>query len=133
MLGFETYIDLKPKRGQCRQCENHPTTTQLLDWYEPRSPHTKAFDHYLMKQLVGSTVSDVSLKEKVTYEAVLGAIKRQLPTEINWNGIENLGTIGIDEVAAKKGHGHYRAIISARQPDGNVMILAVLENRKKSG
>jgi len=33
-----------------------------LDWYETKSPHTKAYDRYLMLQLVNSTVEDVSRK-----------------------------------------------------------------------
>jgi hypothetical protein len=84
-----------------------------------------------MKQLIGSCVSDVSLKEKVGYDAILGALKRQVDGEVKWDEIENLHTIGIDEVAAKKGHKSYRAILTARQDDGTVTILAVLADRKK--
>jgi len=131
LLGLQTIIEIRPKRGQCATCTNHPTTTQVLEWYEPRAPHTKAFDQYLMKQLIGSTVADVSLKENVGYDAVLGSMRRQIATEINWDEIDNLGTIGIDEVSQKKGHKGYRAVISARQNDGTVLILAVLGSRKK--
>jgi hypothetical protein len=84
-----------------------------------------------MKLLIGSTVADVSLKENIGYDAVVGALQRQVTSEVNWDEIENLGTIGIDEVAYKKGHGNYRAVITARQDDGNVIILAVLKDRKK--
>ncbi len=84
-----------------------------------------------MKQLIGSTVADVSLKEKVGYDAVLGALQRQVSREVKWDEVKNIGTIGIDEVATKKGHKQYRAIITARQDDGTVRILAVLPDRKK--
>ena len=84
-----------------------------------------------MKQLIGSSVADVSLKEKVTYDAVLGAMKRQIATEVNWSEIHNLGTVGIDEAALKKGRKGYRAILSARQDDGTTLVLAVLDSRKK--
>jgi transposase len=110
---------------------HNPTTTQTLNWYEQRSPHTKAYDRYLMKQLIGSTVADVSLKEKVGYDAVLGALQRQVASEVNWAEVQNVGTIGIDEVAHKKGRKSYRAVITARQDDGTVLILAVLNDRKK--
>ena len=83
ILGQETYIVIRPRRGQCTNCTHNPTTTQELEWYEQRSPHTKAYDQYLMKQLIGSTVADVSLKEKVGYDAVLGALKRQVSAEVN--------------------------------------------------
>jgi transposase len=131
ILGQETYIIIRPRRAQCATCEHNPTTTQTLKWYEQRSPHTKAYDQYLMKQLIGSTVADVSLKENLGYDAVLGALERQVNDEINWDKVENLNTIGIDEVAQKKGHKGYRAIVTARQDDGTVLILAVLKDRKK--
>jgi len=131
ILGQETYIVIRPRRAQCATCLHQPTTTQKLNWYEQRSPHTKAYDQYLMKQLIGSCVKDVSLKEKVGYDAVLGALQRQVESDVNWDEIQNLGTIGIDEVAHKKGRKNYRAVISARQDDGTVIVLAVLNNRKK--
>lgn len=131
ILGQETYIALRPRRAQCPTCQHQPTTTQQLSWYEQRSPHTKAYDRYLMKQLIGSTVADVSLKENLGYDAVLGALERQVANEVNWDEVQNLGTVGIDEVAHKKGRKSYRAVVTARQDDGNVLILAVLKDRKK--
>ena len=131
ILGQETTIAIRPRRAQCPSCQHNPTTTQQLKWYEQRSPHTKAYDRYLMKQLIGSTVTDVSLKENLGYDAVLGALERQVATEINWDEVQNLGTIGIDEVAHKKGRKSYRAVVTARQDDGTVLILAVLQDRKK--
>jgi len=131
ILGQETHIAIRPCRAQCPRCLHNPTTTQELSWYEQRSPHTKAYDQYLMKQLISSTVADVSLKEKVGYDAVLGALQRQVASEVNWAEVQNVGTVGIDEVAHKKGRKSYRAVITARQDDGTVLILAVLNDRKK--
>jgi transposase len=112
---------------------HYPTTTQTLKWYDQRSPHTKAYDQHLMKQLVGSTVADVSLKENLGYDAVVGALERQVDAKVNWDEVQNLGTVGIDEVAQKKGHQGYRAIVTARQDDGTVLILTVLKDPKKNG
>jgi transposase len=130
ILGQETYIVIRPKRAQCPTCQHQPTTTQTLKWYDQ---HTKAYDRYLMKLLIGSTVADVSLKENLGYDAVLGALERQVDKEVNWDEVQNLGTIGIDEVAHKKGRQSYRAVVTARQDDGTVIILTVLKNRKKDG
>ncbi|MCC6601959.1 MAG: transposase [Anaerolineae bacterium] len=131
ILGQETTIEIRPRRAQCPTCLHHPTTTQTLKWYDQRSPHTKAYDRYLMKQLIGSTVADVSLKENLGYDAVLGALERQVDDEVNWDEVQNLGSIGIDEVAHHKGRKSYRAVVTARQDDGSVIILTVLKNRKK--
>jgi len=57
ILEQRVFIELRPKRFRCPTCEDHPTTTQQCDWYEPRSPHTKAFDQSLLRQLINSTVS----------------------------------------------------------------------------
>ncbi len=131
VLNYKTYILVSPKRGQCKNCPNEPTTTQVLSWYEQRSPHTRAYDDHLMKSLIGSTVKDVGLKETVGYDAVLGTMKRRVPDRVEWDSIAHLGTIGIDEVAMKKGHKDYVAVITARQNDGTIIVLAVLEDRKK--
>ena len=61
----------------------------------------------------------------------MGALERQVDDEVNWDEIQNLGTVGIDEVAHKKGHKSYRAVVTARQNDGEVLILAVLKDREK--
>ena len=131
ILRYETYIRIRPKRGQCKSCLHKPTTTQLLTWYEQRSPHTVRYDDYLMKQLIGSTVEDVSLKERIGYDAVLGTLKRRVPVKVDWDGITHLGTVGIDEIAMKKGHKDFAAVVTARQDDGKIVVLAVLEDRKK--
>jgi transposase len=131
VLGMETYIRLRPRRGQCKDCLYEPTTTQVLSWYEPRSPHTKAYDEHLLKQLVNSTIEDVSLKESLGYDAIVGALKRQVGVDINWAEVEELSTVGIDEIAMKKGHKNYAAIVSTRQATGKVRVLTVLPDRKK--
>ncbi len=84
-----------------------------------------------MKQLVNTTVEDVSMRENIGYDAVVGALDRQIETKVNWSEISDLGTIGIDEIALKKGRKNYAAIVTARQKDGKNRVLAVLPDRKK--
>jgi transposase len=131
VLGLETYIIIRPKRGQCLACLHEPTTTQIVSWYQQRSPHTKAYDEYLVKQLINTTIEDVSFKEQVGYDAVVGALNRQIETTINWAEVDDLGTVGIDEISMSKGRKKYSAIITARQANGKVLILSVLPDRKK--
>lgn len=131
VLGMETYICMRPRRGRCVECETEPTTTQVLAWYDQRSPHTKVYDRYLLKQLVNSTIEDVSLSENVGYDAIVSALNRQIDAKVDWEQVDDLSTVGIDEVAMSKGRKNYAAIITARQKDGKVRILAVLPDRKK--
>jgi transposase len=130
ILGHRVYICLRPKRYECPHCDGK-TTTQTLDWYETKSPHTKAYDQHLMLQLVNSTVEDVSRKEDVGYDAVEGAIERCIHTTVNWDAFDELSVIGIDEIAMTKGRGNYVALITTQQADGHVAVLAVLPDRKK--
>ena len=131
VFGLETYILIRPIRGQCLRCHCDPTTTQIVSWYEQRSPHTQAYDEYLVKQLINSTIEDVSLKEKVGYDAVVGALNRLIEPEINWDEIDEIGTLGVDEISRSKGRKKFSAIITSRQPKGKVRILGVLPDRKK--
>jgi transposase len=130
ILGHRLYIRLRPKRYECPDC-NGKTSTQELDWYDPRSPHTKAYDHHLMLQLVNSTVEDVSRKEDVGYDAVEGAIDRCIQANVNWDEFTELKIIGIDEIAMTKGHSNFVAIVTTQQIDGHVALLGVLADRQK--
>jgi transposase len=131
VFGLETYIVIRPKRGQCLSCHYDPTTTQIVSWYEQRSPHTEAYDEYLVKQLINSTIEDVSLKEDVGYDAVVGALNRLIEPAINWDEIDEIGTLGIDEISTSKGRKKFSAIITVRQAKGKVRILGILPDRKK--
>ncbi len=130
VFGYRTYIQLRPKQAKCSHCDDK-MTTQSLAWYQTKSPHTKAYDHHLMLQLIGSTVEDVSRKEKVGYDAVEGAIKRCIEARVNWDDFDELKVIGIDEIALTKGRKNFVAIVTTQQTDGHVAILTVLPDRKK--
>ena len=84
-FGQETYLRYRPRRYQCLECSEHPTTTERLAWHEPGSPHTLAYDHHLLLQLVNSTIEDVSIKEQISYDCVLGALERLIDTKVDWS------------------------------------------------
>jgi len=130
LLGQRTYIRLQPQRYKCASCAGK-STTQTLAWYEPKSPHTKAYDEHLLLQLINSTVEDVSRKEAVGYDAVEGALGRRIQCQVTWSEFTELRILGIDEIALTKGHDNFVAIITTQQADGHVALLAVLADRKK--
>lgn len=85
-----------------------------------------------MRQLIRSTVEDVSKKEKISYEKLTNAINKAIATEVDWTAYSSLKTIGIDEFAVKKGHNDYVTVISTKSsPNGQVSVVAVLEGRLK--
>jgi transposase len=131
ILGRRVYLCLRPKRYQCPYCSHHPTTTQPLDWYDPKSPHTKAYEEHVLLQLVNSTLQDVSRKEGVGYDAVEGVLDRWIRPSVDWNEFDALPVLGVDEIALKKGHRDFVAIVTARLAEGRVVVLAVLADRQK--
>ena len=119
ILGRRVYLRLRPKQYICPDCGDK-LTTQQPDWYAARSPHTKAYDEYLMLSLVNSTIGDVRQKEGLGYDAVKGAVQRSVRTRVDWAEFDELGVIGIDEIALRKGRKDYVAIITAQQAAGRL-------------
>jgi transposase len=132
VLGRVVYIRIRPKRFRCPFCDDHPTTTQQLDWYDPNALHTKAYERHLIVQLVNSTLTDVEAKEDVTAAALLGILDRWIATSTDWDALSLFTTLGIDEIALLKGHRDFVAVISALSEGGELHVLAVLPDRLKA-
>ena len=132
ILGRVVYLRIRPKRFRCPWCDDHPTTTQTLDWYDPNALHTTAYERHLILQLVNSTPTDVEAKEDVTYDALLGILDRWIATTVDWDTLEPFATMGIDEIALLKGHRDFVAVISAQTIHGDLHVLAVLPDRLKA-
>ena len=131
-FGRVVYLRIRPKRFRCPFCDDHPTTTQTLDWYDPQALHTKAYERHLIVLLVNSTFSDVEAKEDVTADALLGILDRWIGRSVDWQALAPLATLGIDEIALLKGHRDFVAVISALSEGGELYILAVLPDRLKA-
>jgi transposase len=131
VLDRPVYIEIRPKRYRCPYCSDYPTTTQCCRWYEPNSPHTRAFEEQVLRSLINSTVSDVSRKLGLGAEAIEGILDRQVAQSVDWASVDALGVLGVDEIALRKGHRDFVTIVSARSPDGQLSVLAVLPDRCK--
>jgi transposase len=132
ILGHPVYIRIRPKRFRCPDCDNRPTTTQRLSWYEPRALHTIPYERHLLLALVNSTVEDVVRKEDVSYDAVLGVLDAWIATSIDWDSVGPFAVLGIDEIALLKGHRDFIAVITAQLENGEVRVLALLPDRLKA-
>jgi transposase len=80
--------------------------------------------------MVHSTVEDVRIKEQTSYDRVLGVMERQIEAETDWSRYTEIGRLGLDEIALKKGHKDYVTIITA-YVDDQLILLGVLKDRKK--
>jgi len=131
ILDHKVWIRYRPKRYRCPDCDGNPTTTHQVSWHERNSPHTRGYDDYLMRCLINSTVMDVSRKQDVGYDAVEGALTRRIQAEVDWQEIKAIGTLGMDEIALRKGKRDFVLVVTARHAE-RIRILAVLPNRRKA-
>ena len=132
ILDMPTYIVLKPRRYMCDGCPGNPTTTQRLPWYDPRHAVTKAYAEPVLRLLVNSTVYDVSEKEKVGYDEVEDIVEDRFGQGVDWGSFGSLPTLGIDEIALKKGHRDFATVVTVRTEGGVNRLLGVLEGREKA-
>ena len=130
---FETpvYLKITPARYSCEYCDDHPTTTEQYDWCDRNASTTNGLEDYLMRCLINSTVEDVAKKSKIGYQIIERILDNQVDKKTNWAKIDDLETIGIDEIASKKGHDSYFTVVSAIPTNSSPIVLAVLDGREK--
>ena len=131
LFGREVYIEITPPRGICKSCDNNPTSTQTLDWFKRNGHQTKPYEDYLMKQLIGSTQSDVARKEEVTEEILQNIMDDYKMEKVDWKSVKRIGLLGIDEIAQKKGYKDYVTLVTSRY-QGKNKILGVIEGKEKA-
>jgi transposase len=132
ILGREVYIRYGAKRYECPYCDGHPSTTQQVSWHTPNSRYTRAYEDHILKALINSSVQDVSLKEQVSYDSVLGMIERRVTSQVDWSRYTAIAVLGLDEIALTKGHGDFVVIVSSWLADGQVVVLGILPDRAKA-
>jgi transposase len=130
ILGQQVYIRIKLSRYECEYCDDKPTTTEQTSWFNRRSKFTKAYEEYLMRSLINSTLLDVAQKERVSYDDVKGVLDRQIKKHVDWSEFKKIKILGLDEISLKKGYKDFVVIISTKI-SGVIKILAILPDRKK--
>ena len=131
ILDTAVYLRIRVARYECQHCDDHPTTSEQYDWCERKSKTTKGLDKYINRQLIHSTIEDVGKKEQISSEIVESALNRSINMFVDWAMYTNLETIGIDEIAVKKGHNDYLTIVSVKDKSGELSVIAVLPDRLK--
>ncbi len=66
------------------------------------------------------------------YKVIQAALDRLVAGQVDWDNFKSLDTLGIDEIALKKGHDEYMTIISTRLSDGKIRVVAVISGRGKT-
>jgi len=131
LFGQAVYIKVRFPRYQCESCDKHPKTTQHPDWHTKNSAFTCPYEEHILLSSIGSTQTDVSRKEGITEEQVAGIVNRYLDTRIDWNQVNDLSVLGIDEISLRKGHQSFIVVISCLSK-GKQQLIALLNSRKKA-
>ncbi len=58
-------------------------------------------------------------------------MNRSVEITVNWSDYRDLETLGIDEIALKKGYSDYLTIISVKDKNDILSVVAVLPDRLK--
>ena len=84
---FDTpvYLRIKPVRYSCKDCDNSPTTTEQYDWCDRNATTSKGLEEYIMRQLINSTIEDVSKKSKISSKTVQTILDRQVDLKVDWD------------------------------------------------
>ena len=130
VLGRSVYLRIRPRRDQCFECENEPTTTEEFSWRAPKKPYTKAYQDHVLRSLMNSTIEDVCLKEGLGEKQVEAMLSQSIFGADPFKPIKHIGTLGLKEIALKKGHQDFVVIVSSHLEE-STRILGVLPNRKK--
>jgi transposase len=125
------FLEIRPKRYRCPYGTGTPTTTQRCAWYEPRSPHTKAYEPWAWRMLITSTVADAARKLGVSEDTIEGLLDRWSARAVDWGAWERLGVLGLDEIALTRGHRDVVTLVTVPLEGGGVEMVAVLADRKK--
>ena len=131
LFDVPVFLEIRPKRYRCPFCAGTPTTTQRCEWYEPRSPNTKAYEQWALRMLINSTVTDAARKLGVSEETLDGLLDRWIERAVDWDAWEQLGVLGLDEIALKRGHRDFVTLVTVPLEGRGVEIVAVLADRKK--
>jgi len=131
ILDTPVYLHIRPVRYQCEHCEDRPTTSEQYDWCERKSNISKGLEKYLLRNLIHSTIQDVSRKEGIGYKALSSLVNRQINKRVNWDEYDSLTTLGIDEISMKKGYRSFVSVVSGRTKSGDLSVIAVLPDREK--
>jgi transposase len=76
-------------------------------------------------------VADIGRKEDVDYHALEALIDKYIEEEVDFNTIDDIGVLGIDDISLKKGYRDFVTIVSYRC-NNEVRLLAVFDGRERA-
>lgn len=127
--GKAVYLKIRKKVFYCHPCDY--SFTELVDSVAHKRIYTKRFEITVFENCLENTISSVARNLKLPYDCVRGIYDRiaDICIEHLMKQKNEIEILGIDEIAVRKGHKNYQAIVS-NISGGHV--IDVLPDRKQA-
>ena len=124
--GRQCYLRFVPRQFKCETCQD--TFVERLSWLEPRQHQTRRFESHVYALTRRSNVVEAATCYALSDESVDSIFIRHAAQHVAARGYPLVKVLHVDEIAAHKGQGNYRLVLSAPE----VGVLDVLEDRHKA-
>ena len=128
IMNKDVIIKYRPRRYICK--DHDVTTTATPSFHDAHSNFTHEQESNLLLDLANSTIKDVAIKNMTTEKMIQGIVDRHISGAVDWSTFKFLGTLGIDEIALRKGYKDFVTVITCKHED-QIRILGVIKGRKK--
>lgn len=106
--GKEVFLEINRRQFKCEQCKK--PFSEYLDFVKKKRTYTKRLAHKIIQEVLENDIHSVASKGIVTKDEIERMLKDASEELPNLKPI-NLKRLGIDEIALKKGHGNYCAVL----------------------
>jgi transposase len=104
----EVFLEVNRRQFKCEQCKK--PFSEDLDFVKKKRTYTKRLAHKTIQEVLENDIHSVAAKGIVTKDEIERMLKDASSELPNLKPI-NLKRLGLDEIALKKGHGNYCAVL----------------------
>ncbi len=119
--GKEVFLEINRRQFKCEECKK--PFSEDLDFVKKKRTYTKRLAHKIIQEVLENDIHSVASKGIVTKDEIERMLKDASQELPNLKPI-NLKRLGIDEIALKKGHGNYCAVLVDLEQGKLITILS---------
>lgn len=119
--GKEVFLEINRRQFKCEECKK--PFSEDLDFVKKKRTYTKRLAHKIIQEVLENDIHSVASKGIVTKDEIERMLKDASEELPNLKPI-NLKRLGIDEIALKKGHGNYCAVLVDLEQGKLITILS---------
>jgi transposase len=107
VLGFTLYLVYRPRRVECPRCG---VKVEQVPWSKGKQTTTQAFQWHLVFWTKYLAIAQVAEIFRTNWQTVYGAVEQAVEWGLARRRLDNVKSIGVDEVQWHKGH-HYLTLV----------------------